>query len=330
MSFKAILLTEAEGKVASQLTTLEDSQLPEGDVTVGIDYTTINYKDGLILNGLGRLVAKYPHVPGIDFSGTVLESTSAQYKPGDKVILTGWRVGETHWGGMSQKARVKAEWLVPMPEGLDAKRAMALGTAGFTAMLAVMALEAHGMNNKKDGEVLVTGAAGGVGSVAVALLANLGYRVAAVTGRAEQHDYLKALGAVSILDRKELSEAPKKPLLSERWIGAIDNVGGASLGAVLASLKHRCSCASVGNASGIELNATVIPFLLRGVNLLGIDSGASPFAERSTAWKRLATEMPKDKLDAMTSVAGLADLPALAKSILKGEVKGRTLIDVNR
>jgi acrylyl-CoA reductase (NADPH) len=330
MSFKAILLSEAEGKVISQLTTLEDGQLPEGDVTVGIDYTTINYKDGLILNGLGRLVGKYPHVPGIDFSGTVLESAAAQYKPGDKVILTGWRVGETHWGGMAQKARVKAEWLVPMPDGLNTRRAMALGTAGFTAMLAVMALEAHGMNNKKDGEVLVTGAAGGVGSVAVAVLANLGYRVAAVTGRAEQHDYLKSLGATSILDRKELSEAPKKPLLSERWIGAIDNVGGASLGAVLASLKHRCSCASVGNASGIELNATVIPFLLRGINLLGIDSGASPYPERTTAWQRLAREMPMDKLDAMTSVAGLADLPELAKSILKGEIKGRTLIDVNQ
>lgn len=330
MSFKAILLTESEGKVASQLTTLDESQLPDYDVTVGIDYTTINYKDGLILNGLGRMVAKYPHVPGIDFSGTVLESRSAQYKPGDKVILTGWRVGESYWGGMSQKARVKAEWLVPMPEGLDTKRAMAFGTAGFTAMLAIMALEAHGLNPKKEGEVLVTGAAGGVGSVAVAVLANLGYRVAAATGRAEQHDYLKSLGAATIVDRKELSEAPKKPLLSERWIGAIDNVGGASLGTVLASLKHRCSCASVGNASGVELNATVIPFLLRGINLLGIDSGASPFPERETAWKRLAKEMPMDKLDGMTSVAGLADLPDLAKSILKGEIKGRTLIDVKR
>ncbi|MBF0269635.1 MAG: oxidoreductase [Alphaproteobacteria bacterium] len=330
MSFKAILLTEAEGKVTSQLTTLEDSQLPEGDVTVGIDYTTINYKDGLILSGLGRMVAKYPHIPGIDFSGTVLESASPKYKAGDKVILTGWRVGESHWGGMSQKARVKAEWLVPMPSGLDAKRAMALGTAGFTAMLAVMALEAHGLNPKKDGEVLVTGAAGGVGSVAVAVLANLGYRVAAATGRPEQHDYLKSLGATSIVDRKELSEAAKKPMLSERWIGAIDNVGGASLSTVLASLKHRCSCASVGNASGIELNATVIPFLLRGINLLGIDSGASPYPERTTAWNRLAKEMPMDKLDGMTSVAGLADLPNLAKSILKGEIKGRTLIDVNR
>ncbi len=330
MSFKAILLTEAEGKVTSQLTTLEDSQLPEGDVTVGIDYTTINYKDGLILSGLGRMVAKYPHIPGIDFSGTVLESASPQYKAGDKVILTGWRVGESHWGGMSQKARVKAEWLVPMPSGLDAKRAMALGTAGFTAMLAVMALEAHGLNPKKDGEVLVTGAAGGVGSVAVAVLANLGYRVAAATGRPEQHDYLKSLGATSIVDRKELSEAAKKPMLSERWIGAIDNVGGASLSTVLASLKHRCSCASVGNASGIELNATVIPFLLRGINLLGIDSGASPYPERTTAWNRLAKEMPMDKLDGMTSVAGLADLPNLAKAILKGEIKGRTLIDVNR
>lgn len=330
MSFKAILLTDNQGKISAELATLTESQLPDYDVTVAIDYTTINYKDGLILNGLGRMVAKYPHVPGIDFSGTVLESASPSYKKGDKVILTGWRVGEAYWGGMSQMARVKSEWLVPMPEGLDTKRAMAFGTAGFTAMLAVMALEAHGLDPKKEGEVLVTGAAGGVGSVAVALLANLGYRVAAVTGRPEQHDYLKFLGAASILDRKELSEAPKKPLLSERWVGAIDNVGGASLGAVLASLKHRCSCASVGNASGVELNATVIPFLLRGVNLLGIDSGASPFAERSTAWKRLAKEMPMDKLDAMTSEAGLGDLIGLSKEILKGQVKGRTLINVNR
>ncbi|TAN52786.1 MAG: oxidoreductase, partial [Rhodospirillales bacterium] len=296
----------------------------------GIDYTTINYKDGLILSGLGKMVAKYPHVPGIDFSGTVLESASPQYKPGDKVILTGWRVGETHWGGFAQKARVKAEWLVPMPEGLTTRRAMALGTAGFTAMLAVMALEAHGLNPKKDGEVLVTGAAGGVGSVAVAVLANLGYRVAASTGRTDQHDYLKSLGAATIVARQELSEAPKRPMMSERWIGAIDNVGGPTLSTVLASLKHRCSCASVGNAGGIELNATVIPFLLRGINLLGIDSGASPFAERQTAWNRLVREMPMDKLDGMTGVAGLSDLPALAQTILKGGIKGRTLIDVNK
>lgn len=330
MSFTALLLTEAEGKVSSAITTLEDSQLPEGDVLVGIDYTTINYKDGLILSGLGKMVAKYPHVPGIDFSGTVLESASPQYKPGDKVILTGWRVGETHWGGFAQKARVKAEWLVPMPEGLTTRRAMALGTAGFTAMLAVMALEAHGLNPKKDGEVLVTGAAGGVGSVAVAVLANLGYRVAASTGRTDQHDYLKSLGAATIVARQELSEAPKRPMMSERWIGAIDNVGGPTLSTVLASLKHRCSCASVGNAGGIELNATVIPFLLRGINLLGIDSGASPFAERQTAWNRLVREMPMDKLDGMTGVAGLSDLPALAQTILKGGIKGRTLIDVNK
>ncbi|MBF0168668.1 MAG: oxidoreductase [Alphaproteobacteria bacterium] len=330
MSFNAILLTEAEGKVSSALTSLDEAQLPEGDVLVGIDYTTINYKDGLILNGLGKMVAKYPHIPGIDFSGSVLESATDRYKPGDKVILTGWRVGETHWGGFAQKARVKSDWLVPMPEGLNTRRAMALGTAGFTAMLAVMALEAHGLSPKKEGEVLVTGAAGGVGSVAVAVLANLGYQVAASTGRADQHDYLKSLGAATIVDRKELSEAPKRPMMSERWIGAIDNVGGPTLSTVLASLKHRCSCASVGNAGGIELNATVIPFLLRGINLLGIDSGASPFAERQTAWSRLVREMPMDKLDQMTGIAGLGDLPALANTILKGGIKGRTLIDVNK
>jgi acrylyl-CoA reductase (NADPH) len=330
MSFRALMLEEKEGKVTSSFQTLDESQLPQGDVKVKVEYTTINYKDGLILNGLGRLVAKYPHVPGIDFAGTVEESASPSYKPGDKVILTGWRVGEVWWGGYAERACVKAEWLVPVPKGCDTKWAMSLGTAGFTAMIAIMALEAHGLHPRREGEVLVTGAAGGVGSVAVAVLAHLGYRVAAVTGRADQHDYLKSLGAASIVDRKELSEAPKKPLLSERWLYAIDNVGGPTLSTVIAQLRHRTACASVGNASGVELNSTVIPFLLRGVNLLGIDSGASPFEERSEAWRRLAAEMPKEKLSAMTSQAGLSDLPNLANAILKGQVRGRTLIDVTK
>jgi acrylyl-CoA reductase (NADPH) len=330
MGFRALMLEENEGKVTSSFQTVDEARLPQGDVKVKVEYSTINYKDGLILNGLGKMVAKYPHIPGIDFAGTVEESASPSYKPGDKVILTGWRVGEVWWGGYAERACVKAEWLVPVPKGCDTKWAMTLGTAGFTAMLAIMGLEAHGLDAKKGGEVLVTGAAGGVGSVAVAVLANLGYKVAAVTGRAEQHDYLKSLGASSIIERGELAEAPKKPLLTERWFHAIDNVGGPTLSAVIAQLKHRTSCASVGNASGIELNTTVLPFLLRGANLLGIDSGASPFAERTEAWRRLAAEMPRDKLDSMTSVAGISDLPALAKTILKGQVRGRTLIDVTK
>ena len=330
--FKAILLEQSDGKVEAAPRELEEAQLPAfegaGGVTVAVAYTTLNYKDGMILNGIGRLVRDYPHVPGIDFAGTVATSDHPDYKPGGEVILTGWRVGEATWGGHAQKARVKGDWLVPLPEGLSTKRAMALGTAGFTAMLAVMALEDHGVT-PGEGEVLVTGAAGGVGSVATALLARLGYHVTASTGRAETHDYLTGLGAQTLIDRAELSEPNKRPLESHRWAGCIDNVGGTTLARVLAQTKLHGSVAAVGNAGGIKLEATVLPFLLRGVNLLGIDSATCPTPRRRQAWARLAEELPLDKLDAMTGEAVLSDLPDLAGKILKGQIRGRLVVDVN-
>jgi acrylyl-CoA reductase (NADPH) len=328
--FKALVLEESGGKVAQSLQTLDDAALPEGDVTVAVKYSTLNYKDGMILQGLGKLVRKYPHVPGIDFAGVVEKSDSSKFKPGDDVVLTGNRVGEIHWGGFAAKARVKADWLVPLPKGLSLKQSMALGTAGFTAMLAVMALEEHGLKPGGDGEVLVTGAAGGVGSVAVALLSRLGHRVAAGTGRAETHDYLKSLGAATIVDRAELATPPKGPLGSERWSGAIDNVGGEQLGNVLASLRYWGSCAAVGNAGGIKFTTTVIPFLLRGINLLGIDSNTCPMARRREAWARLAKDMPLDKLDAMTGTVGLGEVAGLGGKILQGQVRGRTVVDLGR
>ncbi|MGF1628729.1 MAG: MDR family oxidoreductase [Kiloniellaceae bacterium] len=325
--FKAILVEESDGKVSAELTELDESELPEEEVTVAVEYSTLNYKDGMVLNGLGRLVRNYPHVPGVDLAGTVEASSDPAYKPGDKVILTGWRVGELHWGGYAEKARVKADWLVPLPEGLTTKRAMAIGTAGFTAMLAVMALEAQGLQPDK-GEVLVTGAAGGVGSVAVAILHRLGYRVAASTGRAETHAYLKDLGATTIVDRAEIATPSGRPLDKERWQGCIDAVGGATLACVLPQIAYRGSVAAVGLAGGNRLETTVLPFLLRGVNLLGIDSVLSPRAERETAWARLLRDLPMDKLDGMIKEVSLADLLPLGRDILKGQVRGRVVIDV--
>mgnify|MGYP000264962066 CR=1 FL=1 len=325
--FKAILVNESDGKVSAEVTELDESELPEEQVTVAVEYSTLNYKDGMVLNGLGRLVRSYPHVPGVDFAGTVESSSSPAWKPGDKVILTGWRVGELHWGGYAEKARVKADWLVPLPEGLTAKRAMAIGTAGFTAMLAVMALEQHGITPDK-GEVLVTGAAGGVGSVAVAMLAKLGYRVAASTGRAETHSYLKDLGAATIIDRSEIATPSGRPLDKERWAACIDAVGGATLACVLPQIAYRGAVAAVGLAGGNKLETTVIPFLLRGVKLLGIDSVLSPPEERREAWTRLVRDLPMDKLDGMVEEARLADLLRLGGDILKGQVRGRVVVDV--
>ncbi len=326
--FRALVLENEEGKVNSSVKTLTDDALPPGDVTVHIAYSDLNYKDGMVVKGLGRLVKAYPHVPGIDFSGIVESSASPRFKPGDEVILTGWRVGEVHWGGFSGKARVKSEWLVPLPDGMTLRQAMAVGTAGLTAMLAVMRLEDHGLRPENQGEVLVTGAAGGVGSVAIALLAILGYRVAAVTGRPDTSDYLKGLGATTIVDRKELEAPLKAPLGPERWSGAIDNVGGPSLGNLLASLCYWGSCASVGNAAGIKFEATVIPFLLRGINLLGIDSATCPMNRRTQAWQRIARDLPMDKLETISREVPLADVPAEAERILKGQVRGRTVVDV--
>ncbi len=326
--FRALVLEESGGKVTSAIRTLDDAALPEGDVVVDVRYSDLNYKDGMILRGLGKLVRSYPHVPGVDFAGVVLSSDSPRFKPGDGVILTGWRVGEIHWGGYATRARVRSEWLVPLPPGMTMKEAMALGTAGLTAMLAVMILEAHGLEPESPGEVLVTGAGGGVGSVAVALLAGLGYRVAAATGRADLEGYLRDLGAASIVGRNELATPPKGPLGPQRWSGAIDNVGGAILGSLLAHLHLGGCCASVGNAGGIELKTTVIPFLLRGIALVGVDSQTCPMERRLLAWSRLARDLDKEKLAKMTRVVPLADVPGLAGPILEGRIRGRTVIDV--
>src|ERR1700732_3832500 len=311
---KALVLRKAAGKVSAGIERLSEAALPPGEVTVAVEYSTLNYKDGLILNGLGRLVRKYPHVPGVDFAGTVEASDSPDYKRGDKVILTGWRVGEVQWGGYAEKARVKASQLVKLPAGLTTKSAMAIGTAGFTSMLAVMALEDHGLAPDK-GEVLVTGAAGGVGSVATAILAKLGYAVAAATGRPEQHEYLRGLGAKTFVDRAELAKAVTRPLDSERWAGAIDAVGSTTLATVLTQLKYGGSVASCGLAGGNDLPASVVPFLLRGVNLLGIDSVMCPVDRRHAAWGRLAGDLPLAKLDALTMVVPLEALPELGQKI---------------
>ncbi len=325
--FNALVVDkDDEGKTHAAVKALSLDDLPAGEVTVAVEYSTVNYKDGLCVGPGGGLVRNYPHVPGIDFAGTVEASDDDRYKPGDKVVLTGWRVGEAHWGGYSQKARVKADWLVPLPDGIDTRQAMAVGTAGFTAMLAVMALERQGI---KDGPVLVTGAAGGVGSVATAILANLGYDVAGVTGRPETADYLTSLGATQIVAREELNETTKRPLEGETWAGCVDAVGGAMLARVLGQMKYGASVAAVGLAGGAGLPATVIPFLLRGVNLLGIDSVMQPYDNRVEAWKRVAKDLPMDKLEAMIQPAVLADLPELGRGILKGQVKGRVVVDVN-
>ena len=329
-SFRALVIAQQEGKVVANVETLRADALPAGDVLVQVQFSDLNYKDGLVLKGLGKLVRSYPHVPGIDFVGTVQASQSERFKPGDAVILTGWRVGEIHWGGYATLAQVKADWLVPLPQGLTPRQAMAIGTAGFTAMLAIMALEEHGLKPANKGEVLITGAAGGVGSIATAVLGRLGYRVAAATGRAETHAYLRDLGATTIVDRKELETPPTGPLGPERWSGAIDNVGGQTLGSLLGSLAYWASCASVGNAGGIAFSSTVIPFLLRGINLLGIDSATCPLERRLAAWSRLATDLPFEKLDTMVKVVGLGEVPAMADQILKGQVRGRVVVDVNQ
>ena len=330
MGFNALVVRkdEGSGKTSAAVETLELGDLPQAEVTVAVEYSTVNYKDGLCVGTGGGLVRNYPHVPGIDFAGTVLASDDARYSAGDKVVLTGWRVGEAHWGGYAQKARVKADWLVPLPDGLTTRHAMAVGTAGFTAMLAVMALEDHGLN-PAQGEVLVTGAAGGVGSVATAILANLGYKIAGVTGRPESADYLTSLGASRIVPRAEINETVKRPLEAETWAGCVDAVGGAMLARVLGQMTYGGSVAAVGLAGGAALPATVIPFLLRGVNLLGIDSVMQSYDNRLRAWDRVAKDLPMDKLEAMIVPATLSDLPGLGRDILQGQVQGRVVVDVN-
>ncbi len=323
--FPALVLTEDDGKVTSVVRDMNADELPDGDVTVRVTYSGLNYKDGMVVNGIGRLVRDYPHVPGIDFAGVVESSDSDRYKPGDQVILTGWRVGEVHWGGYAGKARVKSDWLVPLPDGLTDKRAMAIGTAGFTSMLCVAALEDHGVT-PDAGTVLVTGAAGGVGSVAVSILAKRGYTVAASTGRAEQADYLKSLGASQIIDRAELSEPSKRPLEAENFAGTVDTVGGTTLARVLAQTAYGGAVAACGLAGGANLECTVLPFLLRGVNLLGIDSVMQPYDNRVRVWQRLVDDLPMDRLDALTGEIGLSDLAQAANDILKGQVRGRLVV----
>ena len=328
MGFEALVVDkDAEGKTHAAVRRLEVDDLPAGEVTVAVQYSTVNYKDGLCIGPGAGLVRKYPHVPGVDFAGIVEDSSDPRYAPGDAVVLTGWRVGEAHWGGYAQKARVRADWLVPLPEGLTLRQAMAIGTAGFTAMLAVIALEEHGLA-PGHGPVLVTGAAGGVGSVAVAVLARLGHEVAAVTGRPETEGYLRGLGASRIVPREEIAEAIARPMESETWAGCIDAVGGTVLARVTKQLKYRCSVAAVGNAGGLDVPLSVIPLLLRGVNILGIDSVLQPFENRIRAWGRLTRDLDLDMLEGMVRSATLADLPGLGRDILKGRVQGRVVVDV--
>ena len=327
--FNALVVNKDEDeKTSAAVEQISVDQLPEGNVTVAVEYSTVNYKDGLCIGSGGGMVRNYPHVPGIDFSGTVEASDDDRYSPGDKVVLTGWRVGEVQWGGYSQKARVNADWLVPLPELISSKQAMAIGTAGLTAMLAIIALEQHGLQ-KSNGSVLVTGGSGGVGSVAIAILSKLGYEVATVTGRPESAEYLKSLGASIIVPREELNEAIKRPLEKQVWSGCVDTVGGEMLARVFGQMFYGSSVAAVGNAGGARLPASVMPFILRGVNLLGIDSVMQPYQNRLNAWERLASDLPMDKLEAMITPATLSDLPRLGADILKGQVRGRVVVDVN-
>ncbi|WP_295143358.1 MDR family oxidoreductase [uncultured Reyranella sp.] len=330
MTFRALVLTQgADRKVSGAIETLPEDKLPAGDVVVAIDYSTLNYKDGLVLTTGGGLVKTWPHVGGIDFAGTVESSGNAAFKAGDKVVLNGYRVGELHWGGYATRARVKGDWLVKLPASLSTRHAMAIGTAGYTSMLCVMALEKHGIDPAK-GEILVTGAAGGVGSVAVAILAKLGYAVVAATGRPQEGEYLKSLGATTIMDRKELTEAPDRPLLGERFAGVVDTVSGVMFARALAQVKYGGAAAVCGLAAGPSFPGSILPFILRGITVYGIDSVMLPKAPREEAWRRLGDDLPLDKLESTVSEAGLDDLMALAPRILKGEVRGRIVVDVNR
>lgn len=327
-TFKALVLEEQGGKVAGAIKELDREALPAGEVLVRVAYSTINYKDGLAISGRGRIVRSYPMVPGIDFAGTVEESASPDFAPGDAVILTGWGVGERHWGGLAQLARVRADWLVRLPAGLGPQAAMGFGTAGLTAMLCVSALEEQGVE-PGEREVVVTGAAGGVGSVAVALLARAGHNVTASTGRAAEHDYLTGLGARQVIDRGVLAAPSKRPLESERWAGGVDTVGGDTLAAILRSMAYNGAVAACGLAGGTDLQTTVFPFILRGVRLIGIDSVQAARARRDAAWARLAREFPAGLPGEVTRTVALAEVPALADAIVDGQVRGRLIVDVN-
>lgn len=327
-TFKALVLTQEDKKTVATIKQLTLDDLPEGDVLVAVEYSSLNYKDGLAVTGKGKIVRQFPMVPGIDLAGTVLESSSPDYQVGNKVVLTGWSVGERYWGGYTQKARLQSKWLVPLPAGMDTKTAMAIGTAGFTAMLSVMALEEAGILPGGDKPVLVTGASGGVGSVAVALLAKLGYTVHAVSGRPETEGYLRELGATGFISREEMSQPPK-PLETQRWAGAVDTVGSTMLARVLAETDLNGAVAACGLAGGTDLPTTVMPFILRGVKLLGVDSVMCPFARRQQAWARLARDLPSSTLQNISHVASLEEIPQLAEDIIAGRVRGRTVVDPN-
>lgn len=325
--FKGILIEKDEAGYRASLTDLDEARLPEGDVTVRVSHSTLNYKDALAITGKGPVVRKFPMVPGIDLAGTVEDSANPDYKSGDAVILNGWGVGETHWGGLAQKARMNGNWLVPLPEQFTPQQAMAIGTAGYTAMLCVLALERHGVT-PADGEILVTGAAGGVGSVATVVLTRLGFKVVAVTGRPAEADYLKSLGAVEVLDRATFA-TPGKPLGKERWAGAVDVVGSHTLANVCATTKYGGVVTACGLAGGMDFPATVAPFILRGVTLAGIDSVMCPRRERLEAWRRLGSDLDISKLAAISAEVGLGEVMPLAAKLLNGEVRGRLVVDVN-
>jgi acrylyl-CoA reductase (NADPH) len=328
LMFKAILVERDPPPYRAGLKNLDESQLPAGDVTVRVEYSTLNYKDALAITGKGPVVRHFPMVPGIDFAGTVEHSGNSAYASGDKVVLNGWGVGESHWGGLAQVACVKADWLIPLPGALTARQAMAVGTAGYTAMLCVMALERHGIT-PGDGEILVTGAAGGVGSVAIALLSKLGFRVAAMTGRPAESDFLRQLGAAEIVDRAAYAGAGK-PLAKERWAGAIDVVGSHTLANVCASLRYGGAVAACGLAGGMDFPATVAPFILRGITLAGIDSVMRPRADRVEAWRRLSRDLEIKTLELLVEEISLAQAIERAGLLLDGQVRGRVVVDVNR
>ncbi len=328
-TFKALLVDQQNGQTKAQIQTLAPEALPAGDVTLQVAYSSLNYKDALAVTGKAKVLKSYPLVPGVDLSGVVLESVSPDYKAGDQVLVTGYDIGERYWGGYTQRTRLKSDWLVPLPTGLSLKQAMEIGTAGFTAMLSVMALEAHGLTPQDQREVIVTGAAGGVGSMAVAILGRLGYNVVASTGRTETHEYLRALGARDFIGRNVLATPTKRLLESERWAGAVDAVGGSTLDGLLRTMARHASIALSGNAGGIPVSTNVLPFILRGVNILGIDSNFCPYKHRLQAWKRLAQLLSAEMLEQMSQEATLEDIPTLSQKILQGQIRGRVVVNLS-
>ena len=325
--FNALVLNQEDKRTIASIEQIDETQLPEGDVLIDVDYSSLNYKGGLAITGKGKIIRNFPMVPGIDLAGTVVSSEDDRYQAGDKVVLTGWGVGENHWGGYSEYAKAKADWLVPLPEQMDPVRTMQIGTAGLTAMLCVMALQEGGVT-PESGPVIVSGAAGGVGSVAVSILAGLGYEVTAITGRPETEDYLRSLGATNIVTREEMA-APARPLERQRWAGAVDTVGDTILARIIAETNYGGVVTACGLAASFKLPSTVMPFILRNVRLQGVDSVSCPFERRQEAWQRLQKQLPESALGEIAQVISLADLPEYAENITEGQVKGRVVVDLN-